>query len=431
MRTSNVRLAPLILATVLLAAAGGARACTSFVVNCSDGAVASARTIDFSTLDLIRVGSVDYIPAHYDFTAIPVAKGGNASQWNFKHAIVGTRGTFYPDSLPILTDALNDAGLTMAMNWQNNVTMFARYNASGPTTAMTVPDFIYYAMGMFATVEEVKAFLADDAVQLTTDIQDDATRSALTLLFSVDTDIPPPAEDGTLHMGIHLHFTDSTGAGLLVEGKVGGGGYSLYDTQVITNEPSFDLMLAWRDEYLRHDFSDVPGIKDSPTAPLSPALIPGNAALSNSSYGYFGSQSRYLRIWLHLQNCGDYPWPEQEWSPGIADVSVDPPSASFRALKRAENYVASVIVPMAQLTDDPKYASMITFLRDSTEMVYYYATPRYKSWKSVSLKELAAEQVNTILSFSFAPPDTPFATRASRIQLADASGEYLKSCLVQ
>lgn len=49
------------------------------------------------------------------------------------------------------------------------------------------------------------------------------------------------------------------------------------------------------------------------------------------------------------------------WSPGAPDASADPPPAAFRALKRGENYLAAVVVPMSQLGGlDPTHGTQVT-----------------------------------------------------------------------
>lgn len=65
--------------------------------------------------------------------------------------------------------------------------------------------------------------------------------------------------------------------------------------------------------------------------------------------GYFGSLSRYLRTWLSLQHCADYPWPPFAWSPGHPAASAGLAPGSYRALKRAENLLGAVVVPMSQV----------------------------------------------------------------------------------
>ena len=67
--------------------------------------------------------------------------------------------------------------------------------------------------------------------------------------------------------------------------------------------------------------------------------------------GFLSSMSRYLRTSLNLDNCQQYPWPpKQWWSPAYTDGQYIQPTGAFKALKRAENYQAAVLVEMSQLS---------------------------------------------------------------------------------
>lgn len=410
----------------LAAAAGPTRACTSFVFNCGTKdvpeatvsvrtldsvpeATDSARTLDFGG-DLTALGTIDWLPAG-PFNGTALAKGGTRPSWQFKHGMVATHGGVTAGQNGVLCDGMNDAGLAVATNWQSNVSFHKRYDAASPApTAMTVVDLPFYALGMFSTVAEVKAFLDPAKVQLTTDIQDPAQALTLKFVLGSDPDIPPADADGTFYFALHYHFMDASGAGLLVEGSPDGG-VALYDTKVVTNEPAFPAMEAWAGAYTSFNFSAVPGVGPSPA--FAPAIIPFNSGLNAAATGYLGSQSRFLRTLLAIANCSAYPWPKLSWSPGAPDASADPPPAAFRALKRGENYLAAVVVPMSQLGGlDPTHGTQMMFLRDHDAPAYYFKTPRYNAWRSVDLAALAQAGAPA-QRFSIAPRHARFATAAT------------------
>lgn len=54
-----------------------------------------------------------------------------------------------------------------------------------------------------------------------------------------------PDADGTMYAGGHFAIADATGAGLLLE-ALPDGSFTTYDTAVVTNEPSWPLMMEWR-----------------------------------------------------------------------------------------------------------------------------------------------------------------------------------------
>jgi penicillin V acylase-like amidase (Ntn superfamily) len=222
-------------------------------------------------------------------------------------------------------------------------------------------------------------------------------------------------------MSVHVHITDKTGAGLLIEGTANGS-YALYDTQVLSNEPAWPLMTEWRDQWMAYNFSQAPGISWFPyPATGVPAVVPFNSAYDERPTGYFGSMSRYLRTWLAVQNCSAYPWPSDGvWSPGAANASVEPPPAEFKALKRAENWLGAVVVPRSQLVSNGGefyeiYATQLSILRSYTDGVYYYKTPADNQWSSIDLGQLAqrAQQASggapQVLRFPLGKESSPFS----------------------
>lgn len=70
------------------------------------------------------------------------------------------------------------------------VSFHARYNASGPEEAINVADLVYYVLGSFSTVDEVRRYLDPARLQITTRIIPPGVRSVLTEVFASDPDIP-------------------------------------------------------------------------------------------------------------------------------------------------------------------------------------------------------------------------------------------------
>lgn len=109
------------------------------------------------------------------------------------------------------------------------------------------------------SVAELREFLAPPGLlQLTTDLQNDAMAALIAAFFSQDPDIPPPDPGGTLYLPYHLHFTDAGGDALLLEATPDGG-WAVFDTRVVTNEPAFPLLQQWVEEFTAFDWSAVPG----------------------------------------------------------------------------------------------------------------------------------------------------------------------------
>jgi hypothetical protein len=96
--------------------------------------------------------------------------------------------------------------------------------------ALPLTDGTNYLLGNFASVAEVKEWM-QSGVQLTTNLKGDLIVDQLVLyILGTDPDVPKPDPDGTQYMSVHVHITDKTGAGLLIEGTANGS-YALYDTR--------------------------------------------------------------------------------------------------------------------------------------------------------------------------------------------------------
>ncbi|KAL4428430.1 hypothetical protein ABPG75_002519 [Micractinium tetrahymenae] len=397
--------AALAAAALLLAAARPAAACSSFVVDCGDGAVVSGRTLDFST-DLASDVNITLFPKAVTFTGLAISEA---------RATVGA--TYGLDGPAVAWDGLNEAGLAVTYLWQSNITFHQKYDPEGPPEAITVVDLPYVLLGRFSTVQEVREYLDPAQLQLTTDIVAEGVRSVLTSVFTSDPDIHAPDADGTLWVGLHLHVADATGDGLPVEGTANGS-YALYDTIVATNEPSFPDMLSWASAYSSHNFSSVPGIANAPQAPwLTPNLVPFNSMVDGRQEGYLGSQSRFLRLTLQQTNCSTWQWANASWSP--AGAGADPQTL---ALKRAENWLGSVMVPVSVLGQSgPEleagydlYATQIAFLKDQTGARYMYRSAANNGWNSIDLAALAdSRDSGRWFPIGVDAPERPFAVDVS------------------
>lgn len=181
---------------------------------------------------------------------------------------------------------------------------------------------------------------------------------------------------------------------------------------------------------------------------VKPWLIPFNSADDTAETGYIGSLSRNMRTWLQLQDCAAHPWPNGTWSPAGEDASARPPPGSFKALKRAENFLGAIVVPMSQLNGAwetyatqvgqsgsgtppaaPPYTQRVVplppptapcrpfpappqaiLLADSTDLTYYWRTIQNNGYQSLRLADLAGKGRMT---WAIGPTDTPFAQDAA------------------
>ena len=234
---------------VALLAPTAIRACTSFAVDCGDGAVVHARTLDFGS-DLVQEGELHYYPAG-TFATIPITPGGKSLKKKMRFGYVA-QTLKMPEtgkSLPPVIDGMNEAGLSLGVLWQYDVPFWTNFNASGPSSAITITDFARIVLGSMSTLAEVAAYANPSKLQITTDLQDAELLNGLGYFFGIADGTPPPIFNGALKFPVHLHICAAGGGCLLVEGIPGGRGYATYPTNVTTNAPSFPRMMQWMNDY--------------------------------------------------------------------------------------------------------------------------------------------------------------------------------------
>lgn len=409
--------------------AGVCRGCSSWVVDCNgqgeNKMVMNGRTIDFGVLSITAFGQVYTIPKgkSVDLTAATSAKDKESITAKYSYAYTGTE--FLPGMRPFNLDGVNSAGLAIGSLWQSNVSFHAAYNSSGPSKAVFVFDLGDVLLSNFSTVQQVRDYFSPSNVQLITQVFDDETAGGLDTLFGVDPDIPEPTDGNVFYIGIHFHVTDATGDSVLIE-ATRDGSYALYDTKVVTNEPAWPLMLQQHEAYRKYNFSGVPGVPEKSNPPNLPLVIPFNSAVDSKEGGYFGSESRNLRLMFQIENCEKYPWVDQGWSPGY--TGMDPPEgldlSTFTTLKRVENYMSSIVVPRSQLVGPASsndYATEIAFIKDNTNKVYYYKMPRNNMWTSVDVKDI--DNQDEIVLYPLDPVNQPFSVKATPVGASEPSSD--------
>ena len=103
--------------------------------------------------------------------------------------------------------------------------------------------------------------------------------------------------------------------------------------------------------------------------------------------------------------------PNATWSPGQGGAGEAP---SARALKRAENWLGSIVVPLSQLGEGvpdeaPLYATQMSTIKDSSSLAYYYRTPANSAWLKVDLAALADATERLWFPVGAAAPPRAFA----------------------
>jgi len=213
------RNALMVMSAGALAFVQSAQACTSFLLNTSDGGVVYGRTMEFAFhLDSEAIVT----PRLFAFTATgPGGKPGLA--WKAKYGAVGLNAY----GGPVFTDGMNEKGLAGGILYFPDYVGYADPAKTDAAKALAPWEFLTWVLTNFATVAEVKA--AVPSVSIIDIIQPGAN-------------IVPP-----FHYSVH----DATGASIVIEPI--NGTLKVYDNPfgVLTNSPPFDWHLTNLRNYVK------------------------------------------------------------------------------------------------------------------------------------------------------------------------------------
>jgi choloylglycine hydrolase len=207
-----MHLAAAIPLALVLALSPAAQACTTLLITARDGAVVSGRTMEFG-FDV--KSDVMVVPAGTPMTgSLPLGAKGIA--YTTKYGMAGANALGFQ----VIVDGINDQGLFVSDLYFPGYAGYADVTPENRARAMASYEFGNWVLGNFATVDEVRAHLADVA------------------LVSTPVDAlggPPP---------LHFIIRDRSGKSLVVEPV--GGKLLAYGNPVgvLTNSPSFDWHLT-------------------------------------------------------------------------------------------------------------------------------------------------------------------------------------------
>ena len=186
-----------------------ASACTGIRMIAEDKGVVYGRTMEFGEFDL--QSRVSIIPRGYSFRG-QTPDGINGKKWKAKYGAVGV-DMF---NKPILTDGMNEKGLTVGFFNDPGFTNYQSYEKKTADISIAPSDVVNYILTQFKTLEEVREGMANVRV------------------------VPVVYEEtGAAYFG-HWMVTTPDGKSLVIEyidGKV-----KFYDNKigVMTNAPTFD-----------------------------------------------------------------------------------------------------------------------------------------------------------------------------------------------
>jgi choloylglycine hydrolase len=325
--------------TSALVAPHAAEACTSFLLPTSDGGSVYGRTMEFAfALDSQAI----VIPRNFALAASgPDNKPGKT--WNSKYATVGMNAL----GMGVLIDGLNEKGLAGGILYFPDNAEYTEPAKADPAKSLAPWDFLTWALTSFATVEEVKAALADVVVI-------DLVQEQLK--------ITPP---------VHYTLHDASGASIVIEPV--GGTLKVYDnpTTVMTNSPPFDWHMTNLRNYVKLSDHEAEPLKvrdmtiDPPAGVGSGMLgIPGDPT----------APSRFIRAFAYLKTAA-------------------PVASGIESVRLAEHILNNFDLPKGYIRAKvPGQPDMLDYTQWSTiadlkNGVFYVKTYEDPTLRAVALKD--------------------------------------------
>lgn len=199
--------------------------CTAMMVTDVDGIAYYGRTMEMP-FETPVPSSLTYIPRGTQVSSL-TPSGTQGLSFNTSYSIIGMTLSAIPDAiLPLVVDGMNDQGLGFSANAM--MPSAAAPVGSNPAKILSGNDFGTWILGNHQTVNEVKAALSSESVQVW---------------------LPPMPILGNVPMPLHYSVFDKAGNGLVIEfvnNKL-----NVYDNPVgvLTNGPEFPWHLQNLNNY--------------------------------------------------------------------------------------------------------------------------------------------------------------------------------------
>jgi choloylglycine hydrolase len=208
-----------LIASLFILQLGPALACTGIRLISQDGSTVYGRSMEWGAFDLSS--RVAIIPRGHKFTGL-TPDGDNGKTWTAKHGVVAL------DMLEHdwFADGMNEAGLAVGLFYHPGFADYPDYDSVAADQTIGAVDVVAYLLTQFATIDEVKAGMADLQVV-----------AVLEQLVGV----PDPA---------HWMVTEPSGRSIVIE--FAGGKVKFFDNTlgVITNSPNYDWHMTNLRNYL-------------------------------------------------------------------------------------------------------------------------------------------------------------------------------------
>lgn len=310
-------------------------ACTSLVIKSADGGMLYGRTMEFG-FDL--KSEVNVIPRNQKNTGTG-ADGKAGKQWTSQYGMVGMNAL----GQDFVADGLNEKGLVGGILYFPGYAEYTKPADADASKAVAPWEFLTWALGTCASVEEVKSTL--DGVEV------------IGLEYPGPNFVPP----------FHYTFHDESGKSIVIEPT--GGKLKVFENPfgVMTNSPTFDWHLTNLRNYVKLTSKNVEPLK-----------------INGHSIESFGQGSGWLGI------PGD-PTPPSRFIRALAfSMSSDPEPSGMKSVRLVEHIMNNFDIPYGSINpgkgEDPDYTQW-TCIADLKAKTYYVKTYDNQTLQSIALSD--------------------------------------------
>jgi len=325
----------------VLLVSNSANACTGLQVKTEDGVYISGRTLEFG---IFLPTSAVSVPRGYKF--VGQTPKGDGKVWKSKYASVGV---IIADNEVIL-DGINEKGLAVGMFYlPGGYTQYSDTTSKNQSKSMSASDFNQWLLSEFKNVDEVKKAVDSGAVVLT---------KVLTPGF-------PPAVQP-----FHFLVSDASGKSLVIESIKGK--LVTYDNPlgVLTNAPTFDWHMTNLKNYIN--------------------LSPNNAkpiSINGEKFSQLGQGAGMLGL------PGDFTPPSRFVRAVAYSATAIPETDAQRGVYQVFHLLNNFDIPVGIARTVHKgiiYSdyTMLTTVRDSKNLKFYYRTYEDQTIKMLDLKSM-------------------------------------------
>ena len=319
---------------------GTLSACTGLQVKTENGAYISGRTLEFG---IFLPTSAISVPRNYSF--VGNTPKGEGKKWKTKYASIGVM----IGSDKIILDGINEKGLTCGMFYLPGYASYPETTKQNQDISMSTSDFNQWVLSQFKNVDEVKKAIQNGEV---------AFSKVLTPGF------PPEVQP------FHFLISDKSGKSIVVEPINGKLVVSDDPVGVLTNSPTFD----WHMTNLKN-YVNLRAVNAKPitiNGETFDALGQGTGMLGLP--GDFTPPSRFIRAVAFSATA----IPEKNAQRGAYQVfhllnNFDIPVGVTRTVHNGVTY---------------SDYTMLTTVRDSQNMKFYYTTYDDQSIKMLDLNKM-------------------------------------------